>query len=104
MADFGTLKVNQVIMHRVPKGTAAHGAPDAIDYSEAPIELSAVDKGFIQLRLRSALAGRARSRDRGPRCWLRRSGPGSHFVAVGTGDLVADSAALARGSTNDRSG
>lgn len=96
MADFGTLKVDQVIMHRVPKGSPAPGAPDAIDYSEAPIELSAVDKGFIQLRLREALAGRARPVIEDPDAGSTAPDLVRSLLA-GTGDLVADSATLARG-------
>jgi hypothetical protein len=96
VADFGTLTVDQVIMHRVPKGAPREGAPDAIDYSEAPIELTAVDKGFIQLRLRETLAGRARP-------VIEDTDAGStspnliRGLLAGTGDLVADSATLAKG-------
>jgi hypothetical protein len=96
VADFGTLKIDQVIMHRVPRGARKTDAPETIDYSEAPIELSDVDKGFIQLRLREALSGRARpvvedNDIMSPSPDIIRG------LLSGTGDLVADSAALARG-------
>ena len=96
MADFGTLKVDQVILHLVPKGICEEGAAEAIDYSEAPIELTAVDKGFIQIRLRETLAGRARP-------VVEDEGAGSNTPDIvrgllnGGGDLVTDSGALARG-------
>lgn len=96
MADFGTLTVSQVIMHKVPRGSPRPGALDEIDYSEAPIELTAVDKGFIQLRLRETLAGRARPVIEDPS--LNSPTPDlirGHFG--GTGNFVADSARLAKG-------
>lgn len=60
MTDFGTVTVDQVIMHRVPR--ARRGADDAepIELSEAPIELREQDKGYLQLRLRDTLGGYAR--------------------------------------------
>lgn len=84
-------------MHRVPKGVPKAGAPDAIDYSEAPIELTAVDKGFIQLRLREALAGRARPVIEDDEAGSSSPNLIRGLLGVGTGNLVADSATLARG-------
>lgn len=58
--DFGTFQLISVIMHQIPKGRYQENEPDPIDYSEAPIELKAEDIGFIQMRLRATLGGRAR--------------------------------------------
>lgn len=96
MADFGTLKIDQVILHRVPKGIRETDAPEAIDYSEAPIELTPVDKGFIQIRLRETLAGRARPVIEDDSAASGTPGLVRGLLG-GAGDLVADSAALARG-------
>lgn len=60
MSDFGTLRIGEVILHRVPRGRRSDEGPDEIEYSEAPIQLGAVDRDFIQLRLRETLGGRAR--------------------------------------------
>lgn len=60
MTDFGTLRIDDVILHRVPKGVRDPDGPDTIDYSEAPIELGVGDRDFLQLRLRETLGGRAR--------------------------------------------
>lgn len=96
VSDFGTLRVEEVILHRVPEGVRKADEPDPIDYSEAPIELTDQDKGFIQLRLRETLAGRARPvvEDDG----IASASPDMiRNLVGGTGDLVGGSAALARG-------
>lgn len=95
MPDFGTLTISEVILHRVPRGRRDEAGPDEIDYSEAPIELGALDRGFIELRLRETLGGMARpvvedkeGDSTSPK--LIRS------LLAGAGDIVADSAELAR--------
>jgi hypothetical protein len=95
MAAFGALKIDQVIMHRVPKGIRPVDAPETIEYSEAPIELNPVDKGFIQLRLRETLAGRARPVIEDHEARSEAPDLARGLLAT-TGDLVADSVTLAR--------
>lgn len=96
MTDFGTFKIGDVIMHRVPSGRRDESQPDPIEYSEAPIELTTRDKGFIELRLRETLGGRARPvvEDADEESLVPDLVRG---LLNGTGDLVIDSAALARG-------
>jgi hypothetical protein len=93
--DVGTLTITEVILHRVPQGKRNEEAPDAIDYSEAPIQLGNLDRGFIELRLRETLGGRARPviEDTDE----PSSTPDSiRGLLDGTGDLVKDSAELAQ--------
>lgn len=95
VSDFGTLKVDQVIMHRVPRGGRRTEEPETIEFSEAPIELSTLDRGFIELRLKSTLAGRARPVVEDPS--LSSPTPATvKGLLSGTGDLVSDSVALTR--------
>jgi hypothetical protein len=95
VTDFGTFKLDSVIMHLVPKGKAQPDGPDPIEYSEAPIELDATDKGFIEIRLRETLGGRAR-----PVVENTDLGSQTPTLVRGllneSGELVADSATLAR--------
>jgi hypothetical protein len=95
MPDFGTLTVSEVILHRVPRGQRDETKPDEIDYSEAPIELGALDRGFIELRLRETLGGMAR-----PVVEDQEGDSTSPKLIRGlladAGDIVADSAELAR--------
>lgn len=95
MPDFGTLTISEVILHRVPSGRRDEAGPDEIDYSEAPIELGTLDRGFIELRLRETLGGMAR-----PVIEDEKEDSTSPKLIRGllanTGDIVADSAELAR--------
>ncbi|HWM04426.1 MAG TPA: hypothetical protein VNP92_18980, partial [Actinophytocola sp.] len=60
MPDYGTLSISEVILHRIPAGRRNEDGPDAIEYSEAPIELGTLDRGFVENRLRETLGGMAR--------------------------------------------
>jgi hypothetical protein len=95
MPDFGTLTITEVILHRVPGGRRDDAGPDEIDYSEAPIELGTLDRGFIELRLRETLGGMAR-----PVIEDEEEDSTSPKLIRGllanTGDVVVDSAELAR--------
>lgn len=95
MPDFGTLTISEVILHRVPAGRRDESGPDQIDYSEAPIQLGILDRGFIELRLRETLGGMAR-----PVVEDEEEASGSPGLIRGlvanTGDIVKDSSELAR--------
>lgn len=96
MPDFGTLTISEVILHRVPSGRRDEEGPDLIDYSEAPIQLGTRDRDFIQIRLRETLGGMARP-------VMEDTDESSESpdlirgLLAGRGDIVADSAQLARG-------
>lgn len=95
MPDFGTLTISEVVLHRVPSGRRDDAGPDGIDYSEAPITLGALDQGFIELRLRETLGGMARPviEDEDEESTSPKLIRG---LLDNTGDIVADSAELAR--------
>ncbi|WP_231988514.1 nucleoid-associated protein [Nakamurella panacisegetis] len=81
-------------MHQIPNGRRTEDDADPIEYSEAPIELDAADRAFIQQRLRATLGGRARPviEDVG----LASPSPALiKGLATLTGNLVKDSAQLA---------
>lgn len=95
MPDFGTLTISEVILHRVPSGRRDDTGPDEIDYSEAPIALGTLDRGFIELRLRETLGGMARPVVEDKE--VDSTSPKLiHGLLANTGDIVADSAELAR--------
>jgi hypothetical protein len=92
MTDFGSFKITEVIMHQIPGGRDDAG--QGIDYSEAPIELRAVDRGFIEGQLRKTLGGYARpvvedEDEESPTPEIVRE------LLSDAGDLVRDSSTLA---------
>lgn len=60
MADFGTLSIDKVMMHGIPKGNLAANSPNE-SFTETPIPLEDEDRGYITLKLRATFAGRARA-------------------------------------------
>lgn len=60
MPDFGSLTVDTVIMHELPRGRAPSEDDHGVALSEAPIELGSTDKGFLETKLREGLGGFAR--------------------------------------------
>jgi hypothetical protein len=58
--DFGTLSVGNVIVHQLPRGRCKPGEPHGIDLMDAEVELSDIDRGFMDQKLRQVLEGWAR--------------------------------------------
>lgn len=91
--DYGRLVVGDVIMHSIARPPGQTGGTATVRYSEAPLEWESVDRGFLQQKLRSALASARQVREvveeECPTPDLIRR----HFA--GGGDLIADSRVIA---------
>lgn len=94
MTDFSTLTISEVILHRIPAGTCTAENSDPIEYSEATVQLDARDRSFIERRLRDVLAGNSRPVIEDDE--IEAESPAQVRRLLGTSDLVADSASLAR--------
>jgi hypothetical protein len=60
MTDFGTFKINSVIMHRVPRARKSEKELLQPDLTEATIQLTDNDRRYLNLRMQATLSGRAR--------------------------------------------
>lgn len=59
MADFGQLRIKNVLMHRIPEGPRSR-TTEQIEFTEAFLELDPKDQAFLQLRLRRTLSQHSR--------------------------------------------
>lgn len=94
MSDFSTLQIVGVILHRIPAGTRKAEDPDTIAYSEAPVKFETRDRTYIEKRLRDVLIGHSRPVIEDSDAEVDT--PAKIRTLLGSGDLVAESAHLAR--------
>jgi hypothetical protein len=60
VADFGTFKINDVIMHGIPKARREEKGTVLPDLTDAAIDLQPQDRSYLNLRMRTTLGGYAR--------------------------------------------